>query len=115
MGPQDQPDYINTVARLDTQLTAIGLLDELQRIEATHGRERNGTRWGPRTLDLDILLFGDARIDTARLVVPHQGLAERNFVLYPLADVAPSELLIPGLGTLGEVLARVDRNGLTLV
>mgnify|MGYP005751058203 FL=1 len=105
MGPADQPAYINAVARLDTRLAPEALLDALQAVEAAHGRLRTGERWGPRTLDLDILLYGDARLDSPRLKVPHPGMAERNFVLEPLAELAP-ELDIPGLGPLRELLAR---------
>ena len=101
--PANQPAYINAVARLETSLSAEALLDALQAIEAGHGRVRSGERWGPRTLDLDILLYGDARIDTARLSVPHPGLAERNFVLYPLAEIVPA-LEIPGLGALRDLV-----------
>ena len=103
--PPDQPPYINAVAQLETALAADGLLDALQAVEARHGRMRGGERWGPRTLDLDILLYGDQRIDTPRLRVPHPGLAERNFVLHPLAEIAP-DLDIPGVGPLRELLAR---------
>ena len=108
--PQGQPDYINAVARLESALTAEALLDALQAIETRHGRMRNA-HWGPRTLDLDILLYGDMRIDTPRLRVPHPGLAERNFVLQPLAEIAP-DLDIPGLGPLRELLARCPRTEL---
>lgn len=111
MGPQDQPDYINAVARLDTGLTPDALLDALQAIEARHGRERNGERWGPRTLDLDILLYGDRCIDNPRLHVPHPGIADRNFVLYPLAEIAP-DLDIPGLGPLSVLVAACASAGL---
>ncbi|MBI5462038.1 MAG: 2-amino-4-hydroxy-6-hydroxymethyldihydropteridine diphosphokinase [Gammaproteobacteria bacterium] len=98
----DQPAYINAVARLETSLSAEALLDALQTIETRHGRVRNGERWGPRSLDLDILLYGDARIDTPRLQVPHPGIAARNFVVYPLAEIAP-ELQIPEVGALREL------------
>jgi len=109
--PVDQPAYINAVARLETQLSATALLDALQAIEAQHGRVRGGERWGPRTLDLDILLYGDAQIDTPRLRVPHPGLAERNFVLQPLAEIAPT-LEIPGLGALRELVMQCAVAGL---
>ena len=111
MGPADQPDYINAVAMLETRLQAEALLDGLQAIETRHLRVRGDERWGPRTLDLDLLLYGDEQIDTARLRVPHAGLAERNFVLYPLAAIAP-DLNIPGLGPLRELIARCPRSGL---
>ncbi len=111
MGPQDQPDYINAVARLETQLEAEALLDALQAIETAHGRVRSGEHWGPRTLDLDILLYGSERIATPRLTVPHPGIAQRNFVLYPLAEIDP-ELELPGVGSLQMLLAHCPVTGL---
>jgi 2-amino-4-hydroxy-6-hydroxymethyldihydropteridine diphosphokinase len=114
MGPQDQPDYVNAVAALHTELSAEQLLDQLQQIELNHGRERKAERWGPRTLDLDILLFGDLVIETPRLTVPHYGMAVREFVLYPLAEIAP-DLQIPKLGPLSALLAQVPSNGLSLL
>lgn len=111
VGPQDQPDFINAVARLSTGLDAESLLDELQRVEIMHRRVREGHRWGPRTLDLDLLLFGDQQIATERLQVPHPRLAERAFVLVPLAEIAPLELQIPGLGRLGTLMNKVSRDG----
>ncbi len=111
MGPADQPDYVNAVAALDTGLDAHALLRALQGIEAAHGRVRGPQRWGPRTLDLDLLLFGDAVIDDEDLSVPHPGLPERDFVLYPLSEIAP-DLIVPGQGSLGELLARCPRDGL---
>lgn len=113
MGPPDQPDYINAVACLDTGLSPHGLLDALQAIEQAHGRLRDGaSRWGPRTLDLDILLYGDREIDSPWLRVPHGGLHERPFVLYPLAEIAPAELQVPGMGALSALLSRCPRDGL---
>lgn len=111
LGPPGQPDYINAVARLRTRLAPEALLDALQTIEARAGRDRSGERWGPRTLDLDILLYGDRRIDGPRLQVPHPGMAARSFVLYPLAELAP-DLDIPGLGLLPALLARCPPGGL---
>lgn len=111
MGPADQPDYLNAVAMLDTRLGAEELLDALQAIESKQGRVRGPQRWGPRTLDLDLLLYGAEVISTNRLTVPHPGLTERNFVLYPLADVAP-ELVFPDGRSLQELLARCSRDGL---
>jgi 2-amino-4-hydroxy-6-hydroxymethyldihydropteridine diphosphokinase len=99
LGPPDQPDYINAVAALDTTLAPLELLGALQTIEQRHGRRHDGTRWGPRSLDLDILLYGELVLDTPDLVLPHPGLHERAFVLYPLMDIAP-ELVIPGRGML---------------
>lgn len=112
MGPAGQPDYLNAVAALDTRLDADELLLLLQGIEEFHHRVRNGERWGPRTLDLDLLLYGDQCIDRAHLRVPHSGLAERNFVLYPLAEIAPPDLVVPGQGPLEELLARCPDTGL---
>lgn len=114
MGPQDQPDYVNAVAALDTRLTPEALLDELQRIELEQGRQRKDERWGPRTLDLDILLYGEAVLATPRLTVPHYGLHQREFVVYPLLELAPT-LHIPGLGALAEIALQVPRNDLTIL
>lgn len=111
MGPPDQPDYINAVCALSTGLCADALLDALRALEAQHGRLRDGTRWGPRTLDLDILLYGDESIQAEHLKVPHPGMAERAFVLYPLAEIAP-DLNVPGLGTLQGLLRCCPRDGL---
>lgn len=111
MGPADQPDYCNAVALLDTDLPARALLEALLAIERAAGRVREGERWGPRTLDLDLLVYGDARIEEPGLKVPHPGIAERAFVLVPLCEIAP-ELCVPGLGTVREVAARIDTRGL---
>ena len=94
MGPQDQPDYINAVACIKTTLEPEQLLDLTQRIELEHGRVRKAERWGPRTLDIDTLLFDDQIINTVRLTVPHYGLNNREFVVYPLLELAP-ELILP--------------------
>ena len=106
------PDYLNAVARLDTCLEPLALLAELQRIEQTHGRERP-YRNAPRTLDLDLLLYGDECIATPALTVPHPRLHERAFVVRPLAEIAP-QLSIPGCGRVADLVAivvgqRVDR------
>lgn len=108
--PQQQPDYINAVAALETALEPADLLAELQHLEELHHRVR-AERWGPRTLDLDLLLYGDQIIDTPKLKAPHPGLYERNFVLYPLSELAP-DLVIPGKGSLGELLAHCERGSL---
>lgn len=105
MGPQDQPPYINAVAMLTTRLEALVLLDALQAIEHAHHRVREGQRWGPRTLDLDLLLYGEHSIDSERLRVPHPGITEREFVLHPLAEIAP-EQVIPGYSTADEKTVR---------
>ena len=111
MGPQAQPDYLNAVAALDTRLSAEDLLRELHLIEEQHGRERGPERWGPRTLDLDLLLYGDSQLEGDSLTVPHPGLSERNFVLYPLHEIAP-QLHIPGAGSLQTLLERCSNLGL---
>ena len=111
LGPVEQPDYINAVAALETQLAPIELLGALQAIEDRHDRDRSGERWGPRTLDLDLLLFGQAVIDVPGLRVPHPELARRAFVLVPLADLAPADLVIPGMGRLGELMAACPPEG----
>lgn len=97
MGPQDQPDYVNAVARLATELEPIALLDALQHLENEHHRVRQ-RRWGPRTLDLDIVLYNQQRINHPRLQVPHIGMHERNFVLYPLAEIDNTVTLPDGTG-----------------
>lgn len=94
VGPGDQPDYLNAVLRLQTTLAPLALLDALQSIENHQGRVRD-IRWGPRTLDLDLLLFGSEILVSARLTLPHPRLAERNFVLLPLADVTPANFMLP--------------------
>ena len=106
LGPAGQPDYINAVAVLATHLDPFALLTELRAIELRHGRQRDGSRWGPRTLDLDILLYGDRVLDTPELTLPHPGLHERAFVLYPLSDVAP-ELEVPGRGSVRALRERL--------
>src|SRR5690554_7011229 len=95
LGPADQPRYTNAVALLETQLTAHQLLDQLQAIELNQGRQRKAERWGPRTLDLDILLFGQRIIHDERLCVPHYHMHARPFVLLPLAELCPAKLQLP--------------------
>lgn len=112
LGPQDQPDYLNAVVALDTDLSAENLLDHTQKIELEHGRVRKDERWGPRTLDLDILLFGDEIINTERLAVPHYDMKNRQFMLYPLAEIAP-ELHFPTGESLQSVIAQLVAEPLT--
>ena len=112
LGPQDQPDYLNAVVALDTDLSAENLLDHTQKIELEHGRVRKDERWGPRTLDLDILLFGDEIINTERLTVPHYDMKNRQFMLYPLAEIAP-ELYFPTGESLQSVIAQLGAEPLT--
>ncbi|PMO96415.1 2-amino-4-hydroxy-6-hydroxymethyldihydropteridine diphosphokinase [Vibrio breoganii] len=111
MGPQNQPDYINAVVKIETELQPLELLDNTQKIENEQGRVRKEERWGPRTLDLDIILYGDETIDQPRLVVPHYGMREREFVLYPLLEIEPN-LILPDGSALSQLIESVDRNGL---
>lgn len=111
MGPQDQPDYVNAVMAISTTLNPLDLLSFLQRIENHQGRVRQEQRWVARTLDLDILLYAQQCINLPHLIIPHIGLAERAFVLYPLYEIAP-ELVIPGKGLLAHLVEHCPRNGL---
>lgn len=111
VGPGEQPDYLNAVVLLDTSLSPLTLLDALQRIEAAQGRLRD-LRWGARTLDLDILLYGRERIEAARLSIPHPAMSQRNFVLIPLLDLAGENLLLPDGNVLGTLVSAVGRSGL---
>ncbi|MDY7116297.1 2-amino-4-hydroxy-6-hydroxymethyldihydropteridine diphosphokinase [Halomonas sp. SSL-5] len=95
VGPRDQPDFINAVACLETRLSPLALLDQLQALEQRHRRVR-ARRWGPRTLDLDLLLFDDSRLCLPRLTVPHPEMTRRAFVLVPLLAVAPRTRLPDG-------------------
>lgn len=103
LGPPDQPDFINAVVLLDSTLIPDDLLHALQTIERAHGRIRS-QRWGPRTLDLDMLLYDQLQSDDPKLTLPHPGLHERLFVLQPLLDIAPS-LVIPSLGSVRDLMA----------
>jgi 2-amino-4-hydroxy-6-hydroxymethyldihydropteridine diphosphokinase len=105
LGPQDQPDFINAVVKLETDLPAADLLEQLQRLENRHGRTRT-EHWGPRTLDLDLLLYGEMIIDTDILSVPHPQMSQRGFVLEPLLEIEPS-VTIPGVGSAREVYQRL--------
>ena len=111
MGPADQPAYINAVALVQTRLAAPTLLAELQSIERTHGRERKNEQWGPRTLDLDILVYGNYFHISQDLTIPHPGIKWREFVLYPLHEINKN-LMIPGLGMVHRIIQRCDSNGL---
>lgn len=113
LGSQNQPDYVNAVVELFTELNPHQLLDQLQAIEQQQGRVRTGLRWGARTLDLDILLYGEQKIYDERLIVPHYDIAQRNFVLYPLAEIVEAEFTLPDLGSLKQLLDRCDQSGLT--
>jgi len=106
-GRADQPEFVNAVVALQTELTPRELLEALLKIERAAGRARDATRWGPRVLDLDILLFGDRLIDEPGLHVPHPHLHERAFVLLPLAEIAP-DLIVPGHGRVDDLARRID-------
>jgi 2-amino-4-hydroxy-6-hydroxymethyldihydropteridine diphosphokinase len=114
LGPQPQPEFVNAAAGLLTRLTPNALLDALKEIEARMGRALPVVRWGPRRIDLDLIAYGDARIAQERLTVPHPGAPSRNFVLYPLCDIAPS-LLIPGHGRVSALAARAGSAGLAVI
>ncbi len=107
MGPQDQPDFINAVVSLLTQLDAAKLLSGLHDIEEKHGRERNAEQWGPRTLDLDLLAFGNQISDSEKLKLPHPRIAERNFVLLPWNEITP-QYRVPGLASVADLAAKVS-------
>ena len=113
-GPVAQPDFINAVAGMLTTIPADEFLAELKSIEQRLGRAQPVVRWGPRNIDLDLLVHGTARIDEAGLIVPHAGIAERAFVLAPLAEIAP-DLDVPGLGRVGTLAASVPSNGVARI
>ncbi|WP_367680578.1 2-amino-4-hydroxy-6-hydroxymethyldihydropteridine diphosphokinase [Candidatus Fukatsuia anoeciicola] len=111
LGLQEQPDYLNAVVAMDTLLSADKLLDYTQDIELKQGRVRKKQRWESRTLDLDIILYGNYIINSERLIVPHYGLKEREFMLYPLENIA-SGLILPNGESLKENLLKIPKNGL---
>ena len=106
-GPPNQPDYLNAAVALDTELTPEALLDLTQRIELEQGRVRKDERWGPRTLDLDIMLFGDLTLNTPRLIVPHYDMHNRAFMLVPLLEIAP-DIALPDTTCLRDLLSGLD-------
>lgn len=110
MGSQNQPDYVNAVMAIETNLLPLELLAVTQNVENEHGRIRT-ERWGARTLDIDILLFGDEVLDLPDLIVPHYGMTERAFVLYPMFEISP-DLVIPTHGKLADLVARCPLDGL---
>lgn len=114
MGPQHQPEFVNAVTGLLTQLDPPQLLQELQRTERAMGRTPPPYRWGPRVIDLDLLLHGRARYESDELRLPHPGIRERNFVLHPWRDIAP-DLDIPGVGRVRELAGRVSDAGLSVI
>ncbi|WP_049622983.1 2-amino-4-hydroxy-6-hydroxymethyldihydropteridine diphosphokinase [Frateuria defendens] len=109
-GVQEQPPFLNAAAKLETALAPHDLLDALLAIERAAGRVRDGERWGPRTLDLDLLHMDGVALHDGRLTLPHPRIAERAFVLLPLNDLAP-ELVLPGQGRVADLLAAADRAG----
>jgi 2-amino-4-hydroxy-6-hydroxymethyldihydropteridine diphosphokinase len=111
LGPVAQPDFCNAAAGLLTRLTALDLLRALRALELQLGRAPTRERWGPRRIDLDLLVYGGERLATAELTVPHPGIVLRNFVLYPLAELAP-DLVIPGLGRVVDLIRSVSSDGL---
>ncbi|GGA18957.1 2-amino-4-hydroxy-6-hydroxymethyldihydropteridine diphosphokinase [Dyella nitratireducens] len=111
-GKLDQPDFLNAVVAIETSREPHDLLDALLNIERAAGRERNGERWGPRTLDLDLLYVAGKAVNSERLTLPHPHIANRAFVLLPLHDVAP-ELDVPGQGKVADLLRAVDTQGCT--
>lgn len=111
LGPVSQPDYVNAVAALLTQLEVTDFFSRLRQLERSLGRTIQHQRWGPRRIDLDLLLFAQLRLENEQLRLPHPGIVERNFVLYPLAEVAP-ELPVPGCGLVAELAARVSPEGI---
>lgn len=111
LGPVAQPDFVNAVAGLVTQLDAVTLLHELKALETRLGRATPVVRWGPRVIDLDLLVHGATQLQDEGITVPHPGIAERAFVLAPLADVSAS-LEVPGIGRVDGLLRRIDARGL---
>jgi len=110
-GDEQQDDFINAVAEIKTSLDPIPLLRILQSIENVMGRQRSGRRWGPRLIDIDLLLYGDQKYHSADLEVPHPRMHERAFVLIPLSELA-AELEIPGHGAVAELLQQLDDSGI---
>ncbi len=111
MGPKNQPDYLNAVCLIETALSPHALLTALQRIEQQQGRVRKAERWGPRTLDLDILLYGAHTIDSEELTIPHYGMAEREFVMVPLFEIAPA-MVMPDGKPIAQWVAKCSLDGL---
>jgi 2-amino-4-hydroxy-6-hydroxymethyldihydropteridine diphosphokinase len=113
-GPQDQPDYVNAVAQFKTDLAAHDLLALLQQIEKNNDRTRDGKHWGARTLDLDLLLYGNMIIESETLIVPHPWMCERSFVLYPLQELSP-DLVFPDGRTLKQCISHVPADEVRLI
>jgi 2-amino-4-hydroxy-6-hydroxymethyldihydropteridine diphosphokinase len=109
-GPVEQPRYVNAAVEVETELPPRALLEVLLGVEQALGRDRGGERWGPRTIDLDLLLYDDVDLDEPGLTVPHPRLHERRFALEPLAELAP-DAVVPGRGTVAELLAAIQGGG----
>jgi 2-amino-4-hydroxy-6-hydroxymethyldihydropteridine diphosphokinase len=107
MGPSDQPDFVNAVVALLTQANAREMMSQMQEIERQQGRERDGERWGPRTIDLDLLAYAGQIINEDELIVPHPGIADRNFVLLPWQEIAP-HYRVPGLAAVAALAASIS-------
>ena len=110
-GDEQQDDFINAVAQIETSLEPIPLLHVLQSVENVMGRQRSGRRWGPRTIDIDLLLYGKQQFQSAELEIPHPRMFERAFVLKPLSEL-DADLEIDGHGTVGELLQDLDCRGI---
>ncbi|MDH5456111.1 MAG: 2-amino-4-hydroxy-6-hydroxymethyldihydropteridine diphosphokinase [Gammaproteobacteria bacterium] len=113
-GGVEQPDFVNAVAAILTTLSPAALLQGLQAIETRQGRERGAARWGPRVIDLDLLVYSREKIDSPELTVPHPGIGERNFVLLPLGEIAP-DLVIPGLGRVADIPVNMNEPGISRI
>ena len=111
MGPADQPDYVNAVVAMDTLLSAENFLQELIRIEDLQGRARGGEKWGPRIIDLDLLMYGKQKINTPDLIVPHPGMHERDFVIIPLSELV-GDVNVPGQGRLTALINKCENHSL---
>ncbi len=113
-GGVEQPDFVNAVAAILTTLSPAALLQALQAVETRQGRERGATRWGPRVIDLDLLVYSREKIDSPELTLPHPGIGERNFVLLPLGDIAP-DLVIPDLGRVADIPVNMNEPGISRI
>lgn len=111
VGPQDQNDFINAVCKITTGLPPLKLLDKLQKIEKQQGRIRKNVQWGPRTLDLDLLLYNNEVLETTRLTLPHYAMRERNFVLIPLQEISPN-LVMPDGTQVKDLIKMIDQQGI---
>lgn len=114
LGPVVQPDFVNAVVAVNTGLPLRSFFDHLRVLEAKLGRRPPRERWGPRHIDLDLLVFGDQCVDEAELRVPHPGISVRNFVLVPLAEIAP-DLIVPGVGRVADLARKAGSEGLWLI